>query len=55
MIKLWEYKTTEAARADRVEGFPDHLNQMGQQGWELVAVEPFKDVGKPFLLEKANT
>ena len=55
MIKLWEYKTTEAARADRVEGFPDHLNQMGQQGWELVAVEPFKDVGVNLFYWKRPT
>ena len=55
MIKLWEYKTTEIARADRVEGFPDHLNQMGQQGWELVAVEPFKDVGVNLFYWKRPT
>ena len=55
MNKLWEYKTTEVARADRVEGFPDHLNQMGQQGWELVAVEPFKDVGVNLFYWKRPT
>ena len=55
MIKLWEYKTTEIARADRVEGFQDHLNQMGQQGWELVAVEPFKDVGVNLFYWKRPT
>ena len=55
MNKFWEYETTEVARADRVEGFPDHLNKMGQQGWELVAVEPFNDVGVNLFYWKRPT
>lgn len=55
MNKFWEYRTTEIARVDRVEGFPDHLNKMGQQGWELVAVEPFNDVGVNLFYWKRPT
>ena len=55
MNKFWEYRTTEVARVDRVEGFPGHLNKMGQQGWELVAVEPFNDVGVNLFYWKRPT
>ena len=55
MNKLWEYKTTEVARVDRVEGFADHLNKMGQQGWELVTVEPFNDVAVNLFYWKRPT
>ena len=55
MNKFWEYRTTEVARVDRVEGFSDHLNKMGQQGWELVAVEPFNDVGVNLFYWKRPT
>ena len=55
MNKFWEYETTEVARADRLKGFPDHLNKMGQQGWELVAVEPFYDVGVNLFYWKRPT
>lgn len=55
MNNFWEYRTTEVARVDRVEGFPDHLNKMGQQGWELVAVEPFNDVGVNLFYWKRPT
>ena len=55
MNKFWEYRTTEVARVDRVEGFPDHLNKMGQQGWELVAVEPLNDVGVNLFYWKRPT
>ena len=54
MNKFWEYETTEVARADRLEGFPDHLNKMGQQGWELEAVEPFNDLGGMYLTVTAG-
>ena len=55
MNKFWEYRTTEVARVDRVEGFPDHLNKMGQQGWELVTVEPFNDVAVNLFYWKRPT
>ena len=45
MDAIREYKITEAPRRNRAAGFCDHLKQMGTEGWELVTVEPFKDVG----------
>ena len=49
---IWEYKITEAERINRAAGFFDHLNQMGTECWELVTVEPFKDVGVNIFYSK---
>ena len=45
MNAIWKYKITAAQRRNRAAGFSDHLNQMGTEGWELVTIKPFKDVG----------
>ena len=50
MNAIWEYKITDAQRINRAAGFSDHLNQMGTEGWELVIVEPFKDVAVKFFI-----
>jgi hypothetical protein len=45
----WEYKTLTQTELDKAKG----LSQLGDEGWELVAVEP--ELREPFMVNlKAN-
>lgn len=48
----WEYKFVEAVYDDRAE---KELNNLGAQGWELVAVQPIGESGRAtYYLKRAR-
>ena len=43
MNSQWEYTNTKISREFNQQNYSSHLNDMGSQGWELVAVDTYAD------------
>lgn len=48
--KLWEYKTVYAS----VQSEFNQVNEAGQDGWELVAVQPVNEIRGYYIFKRAK-
>ena len=55
MNSQWEYTNTKIAREFNPQNYSNHLNDMGSQGWELVTVDTYADLGFNLLYWKRHS
>ncbi len=55
MNSQWEYTNTKISREFNQQNYSSHLNDMGSQGWELVAVNTYADQGFNLLYWKRHS
>ena len=55
MNPQWEYTNTKISREFNPQNYSRHLNDMGSQGWELVTVDTYADLGFNLLYWKRHS